>query len=173
MVKRLLTVILLLLFSFSLTACSGHNTVQIPVKYYYLRNELQFEATDGVILPEIREAQGNEDNPGQLLRIYLAGPNSITYRSPFPHNIELISLTVKDATLTVTLSNHFAELSGRDLTLACVCLGMTAMELTGAEAVTIQTENMPLDGKASITIDNTSVQFSDLHEQYTDSTEPS
>ncbi len=173
MVKRLLSMILSLICLLPLMACSGQDNVKTPVKYYYLRNELQFDTPDGVISPEVREAQGNENNHAQLLRIYLAGPHSNLHHSPFPRNIELVSLLPNDSALTVTLSDNFADLSGRDLTLACVCLGMTAMELTGAQTVNIQTESMPLDGKTSVTIDSTSIQFSDLHEQYTDSTDQS
>ena len=152
-------------------ACSARDEIHIPVKYYYLQSEVQFNQSDGVIGAEIQEAKGIESNYTQLLRIYLTGPSSNAYRSPFPRDIHLVSLVFEGDILVITLSNNFADLSGRDLTLACVCLGMTAMEITNTQSVKIRTESLPLDGKASITINSDSIQIIDDHKQYIENIE--
>ena len=166
MLKRFLCNVLLLIWLLPLIACSNQDNIHVPVKYYYLRNEVLFNTQDGVICHEVRESKENESNFPQLLRDYLTGPLTNECRSPFPKDIALVSLRTDESMLIITLSDNFADLTGLDLTLACVCLAMTAIEITDAQSVSIQTENVPLDGKMSIMIDNSSVYFSDNHEQY-------
>lgn len=161
MLKRLITIILLLLWSLSITGCSKEEQLLSPVAYYYLQVPMQFNGSDSVIHAEMREAAGFENNFAYLLRVYLLGPNSSEYQTPFPNDIKLVSLTYDDTTLVAVFSEEFATLFGLDLTLACVCFGRTAMELTGAPAVRIQTERGLLNGKASITIDHVSVHYFD------------
>lgn len=171
MLKRLLSIILLFSLLLTIIACTNSNKTEGTMRYYYLRSDVEFDKLDGVIASEPHKNDLNANDYSELIRIYLSGPHSDVLRSPFPPDIHLISLTKDSSMIIVTLSNNFADLSGLDLTLACVCLGMTAMEITSAESVRIQTENIPLDGKMSVTINRASIQLFDDHEQYINSTE--
>ena len=67
-------------------------------------------------------------------------------------------------TLYVTVSKELAQLSGLELTLACSCLSMTCMELTGAENIVISAENSLLDGQKSITMNKDTLLLIDKAE---------
>lgn len=155
--KRFLCIILCLLLLLSMTAC-GHKKEEFtdPVHYYYLRvqsqDNIHHGSDDSVMLPEVREGHGLLEDTGRLLENYLAGPVSETCRSPFPAGTVLVGWEMDGTTLCVTLSDQAAELTGIDLTLACACLARTFMELTGAGAVRIRAESLELDGKVSITM---------------------
>lgn len=155
--KRLTCLILCGIVLLSMTACTQkQEKFTEPVNFYYLRDQSQENihhgSDDSVIVPEIREGYGLRDDVSLLLKSYLAGPVSDTCRSPFPAGTVLKNWSMDGTTLCVTLSNQLAGLTGVDMTLACACLSKTLMELTGASAVRIQAESLELDGKVSITM---------------------
>ena len=164
--KRLTAALLLILTILSMTACAQEKELVYPVAYHYLRapletGEIWHGDTDSVIAPEIREGDGHQEDLSYLLNIYLLGPLDRNYRSPFPVGTALESIVVDGTQATVVLSRQFANHNGIDLTLACACLTMTVMDLTGAESVTISADGSQLDGKSSITMDRSSMILTD------------
>ena len=155
--KRLLCLILIAAAALSLCACGGSGSPSEPVSFYYLLREpeLVYNRDDGIIRPETREGAGFLPDPAAVLELYLQGPLDNTLSSPFPAGTKLVSLKREEEILTLELSRPFSSLEGLDLSLACACLSITAMELTGAEAVTI------LCDRINITMDRNSLQLSD------------
>ncbi len=131
--KRCLAAALCLLLCAALAGCMAEEN---GITFYYLRREYAYGTEDAVIAPETREAQSAR-NLEYLLRLYLDGPLTDAYVSPFPSGTHLISLGTEDGTLTVTLSEEFAALEGADLTLAAASLARTCFALTDAEEITI------------------------------------
>lgn len=163
--KRLTAILLLILILPYLCACTREEMVY-PVSYHYLRapesnGEIFHGSADSVITPEIREGDGHQGDNTHFLEIYLLGPLDRDFRSPFPVGTALIDFDLEDSAATVLLSDHFGTLSGIDLTLACSCLTLTVMDLTGADTVTIMAEDALLDGKESVTIDRSNLFLTD------------
>ena len=164
--KRLIAITMLILTVLTMTACTRDTKPVYPVAYHYLRapsdaGNIFHGSSDSVIAPEIREGGSYREDLEHLLDIYLLGPLDHSYRSPFPVGTALKSISLDGHHASVVLSRHFANYHGIDLTLACACLTMTVMDLTGAEAVTISVEGFQLDGKASITMDRSNMILTD------------
>ena len=164
--KRLTAILLLVIIVLNLSACKAEHEPICPVSYHYLRaplsdGEILHGSADSVIAPEIREGDGYQNDVSHLIEIYLLGPLDRNYRSPFPVGTALKSITVDGAHASVVLSRHFANHNGIDLSLACACLTITVMELTGVESVTISVDGFQLDGKTSITMDRSNMILTD------------
>ena len=160
--KRLIAIALLLLMLPGLWACAQEKELVYPIAYHYLRaplpnGQIAHGSADSLIGTELREGDGYQQDPSWLLDLYLHGPLDRSYRTPFPVGTSLRQLIVEDSGATVVLSRQFAKLTGADLSLACGCLTLTVMDLTGAESVTILVEGALLDGKESITMDKTNL----------------
>lgn len=160
--KRLICVVLVLCAVLCLPGCAQESNMAAPVRFYYLRatlpnDEVFHGASDSVILAEIRDGEGHLSDDWYLINQYLNGPVDFQYASPFPAGTALVDLIPEESAIHVVLSDDFAELKGMKLTLACSCLTMTVLELTGAEAVVIYTESEQLDGKDQITMDRESL----------------
>lgn len=164
--KRLSVLLLLFLMLPALCACAPEKEIDAPVSYHYLRapqsnGEIHHGSADSVITAEIRESAGHEGDYAYLLEIYLLGPLDPDYRTPYPVGTFLEEFSLENGIADITLSDNFGELTGIDLTLACGCLTLTVMDLTGAETVIIRAEDAQLDGKESITMDRGSIILTD------------
>lgn len=124
-----------------------------PVTFYYQRQNLTYNSSDGVIAGETRDADGHAHEPAYLLNVYLSGPLSPEFVSPFPSKVRLLALEIQETNAILTLNRRFSELTGLDLTIACACLTMTTISLTGVETVTIQADSAMLDSARQITMD--------------------
>jgi len=113
--------------------------IEDSVNFYYLRGEFQYDRADGVIVPEKRDITGHVGDLEFLLSLYLMGPQDTEYAPPFPHNTKLVSVTMSEEHLTITLSEIAKILSDSEFTLACACISLTAMELYPAETVSVVT----------------------------------
>lgn len=140
--------LLLLLCSCTSPAPSSDN----HVTFYYVRNEIDFQADNSVIVSEVREISDRSDDLPYLLSLYLQGPQSDTLRSPFPENLTLVQVQRQDVYLEVVVSHRLSNLTGMELTLACSCLAKTCMALSGAQEVRISAQEQLLDGASYITI---------------------
>lgn len=141
-----------------LNACSSRQEDIInPVSFYYLQvqpaGQIFHGSAESVIAPEIREGHGFSDHLSMLLEQYLTGPVEENLQSPFPAGTTLIEWDADDDVLSITLSDQLAELTGVDLTLACACLSKTCFAYDDYSTVSIQAQNLLLDGKASITME--------------------
>ncbi len=129
---------LLLCLSLLLTGCGFFGErIKEPVTFYYLRDEYQFGSGGGVIGSEIREASGHRDSLSYLLALYLIGPSDEELHSPIPRGINIFSAELVENTVKLKLSDTSASLTDAGFSLACACLTLTCLDLTGAEEVTI------------------------------------
>ena len=157
-------IICLLLCCVSLVLCFGC-TEKAPAPqegtlFYYPKADLSFQPGSTSFDTEARSLE----NPGtwvQVLNIYFAGPESEHLLSPFPAGLQAQQATMERNTVIITVSDHLASLTGLDLTIACSCLSLTALALTGAETVVIHAEGTLLDGQKSITMDKNTLLLLD------------
>ena len=159
--KQGIAIMLLLLLPFGLWGCAKEPELTAPVSFYYLRaplpnGEVIHGTTDSVILADIRESAGRETDYDYLLKLYLTGPQINKYQNPFPRSTFLTGFSLENGTATLVLTDNFAKLAGIDLSLACGCLTMTVLEMTGAEQVIIRVENELLGGKDQLVFDRNS-----------------
>ena len=141
--------------------CQQETTEPAGIAFYYCVTDLTFGAQDSVITAEYRQ-NIPQDNWAQVLDLYLQGPTSDTLRSPFPAGLKTLKTTMENTTMYVTFSEKLASLSGLELTLACSCICMTCMALSGAETVVISAEDALLDGQKSITMDANTLLLLDI-----------
>ena len=130
-----------------LPGCSGE-LMKNPVTFYYPRREYQYGAEDGVISSEQREASGHADDLHYLLSLYLIGPSSDELVSPLPWGTRLLGVSQENGTVTL-------ELTDTEFTLACACLTMTTLSITGGDEVTITS------GSRSVTMSRDSLTLID------------
>ena len=149
--KKILCVFLCFLLLFGIAACKpDKESIQAPVTFYYRQVSDKLAAEQGVIVSEEREAVGHVDDLAWLLQEYFRGAQSQDLIAPFPRSVQLLHWSVDKNVLNITLSQSFAQLRGIDLTVACACITLTFLELSGAEAVSIRAENATLGGQDSL-----------------------
>jgi hypothetical protein len=149
--KRLICLILLAVLF--LPGCDTQEEEFVePVNFYFVKANVAYFSSDGVITKEVREAQGHRQDYVYLLEMYLRGPESGEVRRVFPKNVELVQLELSENSALVILNDATARLTGLDLTIACACLTATVCDMTGVQMVTIKAETQLLDGNKSITM---------------------
>ena len=134
----------LLLSLLLLTACAPTSSVQDSehsVSIYYLAPSGTFRGSDAVQcrqevlnLPKIRSPKTIATAVTQRL---LEGSSDKTLLSPFPADVELISLYLLDTHAFVDLSGSFALLDGISLTLADYCLTLSLTAIDSIESVSV------------------------------------
>ncbi len=129
---------LILLFALALSGCADtKDAIQEPVTFYYLQEEYQFGTASGVFGTDERDAYGHRDDLRYLMALYLMGPAKEGLRAPMPLGTHIFSAEHKDSTVYLKLSNTEETMTKVEFSLACACLSMTCMDLTGVENVTI------------------------------------
>lgn len=159
--KKVISLSMICLLIFWMTACSVKQALQSTVSFYYPRAEYTYGNVDSIIAQESREAAVHGTDTGEWITLYLLGPTDIALRSPFPERTALISCQQEVDGLHITLSDDFAELTGLELTLACTGLAATCMQITQLDTIHISAQTKMLDGESSITIHADSVAFLD------------
>ena len=134
--KRLIGLAFLLCLLFTGCGQLGERMKE-PVTFYYLRAEYQYSTEVGIIASEEREASGHRDNLSYLLALYLIGPSGEDLVSPIPRGIRFLSVEQTDTMVELTLSDTSAMLTDAEYSLACACLSLTCLDLTEAQAVTV------------------------------------
>lgn len=149
--KRLIC--LVLLAALFLPGCDSQEKEFVePVNFYFLKADVAYFSSDGVIAQEIREAKGHRQDYEYLLEMYLRGPESTEVKRVFPKNVELVRFELSEDRALVILNDASARLTGLDLTIACACLTATVCDMTGVQTVTVRAETQLLDGSKSITM---------------------
>ena len=159
--KRLIAFLLCICVVLPLFGCNQTEKPKKPVNFYYRRSIINYDQDDGVISPESRESQGHEEDINYLLTEYLKGPILNKYVQVFPDGTFLVSIHYMDDAAAVVLSAHLATLTGIDLTIACACITMTIIDLTGVETVQIYAANSLLGDYQSITMDKNCILLLD------------
>ncbi len=149
MMRRAAALILCAVFLLSAGGCKQEKMVA-PVRFYYPKQTLTYGLEQDFMLCEVRESNGHQEDLAYLLGAYLAGPATPECRSPFPLQTKLLSVSQNDGMVILILNEPFAALTGMEWNLACVCLSITCMELTGAEAIQIRAQTA--SEKKSVTI---------------------
>jgi len=149
--KKTLSLFLITVILFGFNACTQAEAPEVPVNFYYVRNQYDYGTDGGVIAAEVREAAGL--SPDEILTTYLNGPVSEHLRTPFPDAVVVNSYDFQAKKLVITLSSEFSQLLDLDLTLACACLTVTCAELFDIETVTVTADGALLDGHQSISMD--------------------
>lgn len=150
--KRCICIIMVLLIMLTTGCNSQPQQLQKPVNFYYYSDPITYDTAEGAISAEVRESAGVSDDLPALMNMYLQGPVSDDFTTPFPSGITVVNLICSNGTAKITLSEQFAVLSGFDLTAACVCITKTLSELADADTVVINVKNLQLDGKQSVTM---------------------
>lgn len=140
--KRLVSLLVVLLI---LTGCGFSQTsVKEPVTFYYPRAAFAYQTENGVIGKEVREASGHVDDLSLLLSLYFSGPTDSGLLSPFPAGTKVIQITETEGTLTLQLTDTAQTLTDAQFSLACACLSLTAIGITGEDSVCITSGNRTL-----------------------------
>lgn len=151
--KRLTAILTILCLAFSLCSCSGNKSaLKKPVTFYYKLQQQSEDTLSSIMVSELRESYGLDDDYETLLNQYFNGPTTEGYISPFPAGTTLEDFGFIMGRAQIVLSSHLSMLSDYELTLACSCLGRTVLEMTDVKAVQISTTQGLLNGETSITI---------------------
>jgi len=160
--RKTVSMLICLLMLLSMAGCAREaKKIQKPVNFYYRQSTVAYDQDGGVIGSELRESLGNENNIKALLSLYLDGPVSENLSQTFPEDVFVVSVNCTDGVAKVVFSYQFAALSGIDLTIACACVTMTVMELTGMETVQISAAGALLDQCESIIMDKNALFTTD------------
>lgn len=152
----------LILAALLLAGCVPKNEkMKEPVTFYYCKQGITYTGSEDVISKEIREGSGLAGDLSSLLDLYLTGPVNDQLYSTIPQGTQVKAADLRNGICYLVLSESFNSLSGMDLTLACVCLTMTILNLTEADTVNISAESGLLDGKLSITITESDILMLD------------
>ncbi len=158
--KRFVLMLILLALLFSFTGCASKD-IHTPVSFYYATDPLAYNDLQGVISPEIREKAGYENDLIALLDLYVQGPVSEGFLSPFPAGLGVVEFASLDDGADILLTHELSTLTGHRLTVACVCITMTVTELTGCQQVRIHAQDTKLDGRDYIELSQKDLVFMD------------
>ena len=146
--RRFICILLCLLVVFA--CCGCRSGLSSDVSFYYCRNNYIYGEENGAILAEKRSAPGHTDDLSYLLSLYLMGPMDETLYSPIPSDVRLLSVSIHENTVLVSLSELPADMSELSVSLAFSCLAMTCLEITAAQQVVITS------GSRTVTLDRSS-----------------
>ena len=136
--KKQVVIVLILSLLLCLCSCSFlSESIQNPVKYYYQRGEYLYGQEDGVIAAEERDGTGHIKDMAYLLRLYLMGPHDEELTSPFPRGLLITDIRQGNGSVILTLTDALSELPESRQTIACACLALTCMDMTGHDSVTL------------------------------------
>lgn len=159
--KRLILWLLVFLVVFPMAGCKKTEEIQDPVRFYYRRANIEFGGEDSVVAAETRDAYGLREDLQGLLQLYISGPETETLVNVFPKSVAVMSVLVEDTTAVVQMNRSFAQLGGIQMSVACVCLSKTVMEITGVETVRIYVEKATLAGEQYLEFDKDTVLLED------------
>lgn len=148
--KRLIAILLTVLL---LSGCTEQ--LKEPVSFYYVRSGYE-EDMSNIIGTERREASGHRGDLSYLMALYFMGPADEELLAPLPGNTHILSVTHKGQEVILHLSETDDSVTDAQFTVACACLTLTCLELTGAETVTI------ISGNRSVRLDEASLLLRDL-----------
>lgn len=160
--KRFFCMMIASIMTLTVTACSDKETeIQMPANFYYCNADIEYDSEHGVIASEVRETAEYHDDFIALINHYMQGPSSSMLVSPFSSGSSVVQINQNGSEIILIMNLQFAQLTGLNLSLACICLCKTVFSLTSAETITIRCRDGSLDGKASINIKRDSILLQD------------
>ena len=93
--KKAISLFLILCILFSAIGCSKKDEIKSPVNFYYCTDPVNYNSTTGVISAEIRDKSEYSDLLS-LLNLYIQGPVTDEFRSPFPAGVQIININTND-----------------------------------------------------------------------------
>lgn len=151
--KRMLCLILLLCL---LSGCGMlGERIKEPVTFYYLCADYQKNLCCAISSEE-REASGHSGDLSYLLALYLMGPSGEDLVTPLPRGTRIYSAKQEENTILLNMSDTSQTLTDAEFSLACACLTMTCLDITGAEQVTITS------GSRSTTMSRDNLMLTDI-----------
>ena len=152
----------LLLLSLLLSGCGLYEENEEPLQFYYPVKNTDYSRNTSYLQPEPRDRILTGYFLTEILNQYLQGPrDQLIYDMPFQYNTRVVSVSIENGIMDLTLSRGFATYSGLELTIACACITQTAMSITGVDIVRIRADQTALDGAEYIEMDANSVLFID------------
>jgi len=132
---------LLLVFCLLLSGCTvlGEH-IKVPVTFYYVHGDYRENMTQ-IISSETREASGHYGDLSYLLALYSMGPSKDELRSPLPRGTRITPTEHTEDGIVLSLTGSSQNMTDAEFTLAAACLGLTCMELTSEETITIVLED--------------------------------
>ncbi len=162
--KRILCLLLILLLAASMAACQEDKpSFQSPVTVYYRTVAAENDLAESVIGSITLEGAPHKGNPQSLLNEYLKGTSEEGFSTTFPASTKVLGLSVTANSAKLQLNASLARLTGVDLSVACACIALTTMELTGVNTVRISASGTTLDGAEELVLNRDSLILLDLY----------
>lgn len=163
--KRTICLLMCIAALLSICGCQ-EDDASFYLRFYYPRQNYGYNTQEQRFYQESAMEELREDIPyrssQQVIEAYLKGPLNPELINPFPDGTELVALSVEGKTMSMILSDHFADLTGIHLIIACSCLAKTGMVLTNTTQVRIVCQGALLDGQIMIVINADGVIFDDI-----------
>ena len=90
-----------------------------------------------MVVSEQRDAAGHRNDLSYMLALYLMGPVNNSYTSPIPRGTRVYVKENENGKIELELSEAARTMTDAQFSLACSCLTLTCLEITGAEQVTV------------------------------------
>lgn len=147
----------------ALAGCSASNEGSGTVLWFAGDTAEWNSATTAVVPAPYR---GKTDSVDSLMAALLAGPpaNQEMY-SPIPEGTRLLGWQLEDGLLWLDLSEHYARLTGFELTLADYCIALTLSQVEGVERVSITSSGASLSYRQYGELARSQVIFSGVEEE--------
>ncbi len=159
--RKVLAIILMFTIIFIAVGCHRQEKSTENLIFYYCAKTVDFNEENGVLIGENRNKSEIGTDLTKIIESYIAGPISDTLYCPISKNVTVQNIQHKDDTVEILFSTNFSNLTGLDLSIACVGIGKTILSCTDTQNVKIQAENARLDGENAITVTNENVLLLD------------
>ena len=151
--KRLVCFLLVTIIAVSICGCTEHSEkFKAPATFYYLQPRDSLDLSESVLQGEVRETADCNGQLDKILNLYLAGPATDSYVSPFPSELFVLDVIQRENTVVVTLNSEFSQLEDIELSIAIICISSTLFELTECEEVELRANGDLINGTESVTI---------------------
>lgn len=154
-------VLLLSVLCIIFCGCRADNHRNTTIKFHYIEASAPYNSISNSIVTESKNIDIQSLQIEEILKLYLSGPKSEKYASPFPPNTELVYVSVSENTAQIIFNSEFAQLTGSDLMVACACVCLTMQEISNYHSVEISAIDSLLDGQPYITMDANSIYTHD------------
>lgn len=160
--KKVISIIFVCLLLLSGCIAVQDNNSEKAALFYY---KPSLNQANQVVCKEYRDLKGGQSNLKVLLNAYFDGPVTENLQMLFPTGTKPVDIQQTKETVTLILSDHCANMSRLDLTIACSCLVKTLFPYTEASTIIIQAENGFSNVDGALTYREDTILTDDLIEQ--------